>query len=444
MTNLYETDLHWFRVGRHDPNLILTAGGDYENNGFALSMWRSTDAGAHWTKVVRIPNSSFTRGDGVFLDDGTDDVVIASLPTQAAPALLRSVDRGASWTPAMAGLPEGFWPWTLSFVPSHPERVYLASLSSNWTYRSDDAGQHWRTSSQDGPYSQLLCDSQNEQFLYGIHSGGLPGGVPVRSEDAGATFLSFVDGPNPVPFFSRMSLAGGDCPTLLAATSFGAFARSSDASPPTMDAHASPSSLWPPDHRMVDVHVDLSIADACDPSPSFVLASITVDGSGAEGDVDGASFGTPDTDFRLRATRSGDSEGRSYTITYRGTDASGNTSEVARIVQVPHDRSDTRPLERGDAGLPLVTSLTGISPSPFAASTTVSFDLATERSVRVRVLDVRGAWVRTLLDGVRTAGHHRIAWDGRDRDGQELPNGVYWVAFEGADRPQGQRIVLIR
>jgi len=97
---------------------------------------------------------------------------------------------------------------------------------------------------------------------------------------------------------------------------------------------------------MAPLHATVTVADNCDENPSFVLTSITSDqppelpGDGNSGeDIQGAEFGTADVDFQLRCERSGIGAGRHYTVTYTATDASGNTSSVSVLVDVPHDQS---------------------------------------------------------------------------------------------------------
>ena len=100
--------------------------------------------------------------------------------------------------------------------------------------------------------------------------------------------------------------------------------------------------LWPPDHRLVPITAQVSVADRCDPSVSFQLVSITSSepdnglGDGDKpGDIQGAELGTADTSFALRAERSGLGSGRVYAIVYRASDDSGNTREGTVFVRVP-------------------------------------------------------------------------------------------------------------
>lgn len=119
-----------------------------------------------------------------------------------------------------------------------------------------------------------------------------------------------------------------------------------DNTPPMISACADPDLLWPPNHKLVPVHVGVTAFDVCDTQPDVQLLSITNsqadngNGSGnTSDDIQGAEPGTDDVDFLLRAERSGqDKSGRTYRATYRATDGSGNFSDAVATVFVPHDR----------------------------------------------------------------------------------------------------------
>jgi hypothetical protein len=129
-----------------------------------------------------------------------------------------------------------------------------------------------------------------------------------------------------------------------------------DPSPPEWLAlTVTPEVLWPPSHRLHDVHVDTAVVDDCDPAPVVRLVSVTSDeapdelGSGnTEPDILGAELGTADFDVRLRAERSGRNAGRTYTLGYEAVDWAGNVSTRSVAVRVPHDLRRSEPL-RGPA-----------------------------------------------------------------------------------------------
>jgi HYR domain len=113
---------------------------------------------------------------------------------------------------------------------------------------------------------------------------------------------------------------------------------------PQISVTLSVDMLWPPNHRLVPVTATVAVTDRCDPAVSFQLVSIASnepdDGLGdgdTTGDIQDAAVGTPDTTFLLRAERSGGGGGRIYTVVYRATDGSGNSSLAAAFVRVPHN-----------------------------------------------------------------------------------------------------------
>jgi hypothetical protein len=121
-----------------------------------------------------------------------------------------------------------------------------------------------------------------------------------------------------------------------------------DDTPPTITAKAVPSVLWPPDHKLRDVHVRIQVSDncSCGDDVSVTLVSATSsesdDGNGdgnTTDDIQGADIGSDDRDVQLRAERSGNGNGRVYTLRYRAEDAAGNHSEAVARVSVPHDQA---------------------------------------------------------------------------------------------------------
>jgi hypothetical protein len=83
-------------------------------------------------------------------------------------------------------------------------------------------------------------------------------------------------------------------------------------------------------------------------------------------------------------------------------------------------------------------------PNPFAAATTVPFRLAESGRAVVDVFDPGGRRVTRLTDGVRPAGEHAVAWDGRDSRGRAVPAGVYFVRLRAGATDEARRMVLLR
>lgn len=117
-----------------------------------------------------------------------------------------------------------------------------------------------------------------------------------------------------------------------------------DTTPPTIQVSASPSSLWPPNHKLAPVMVAVQVSDDADASPTVRLVSITCDDACDPAlDIVGATYGTDDRQFDLRSERRGTSAaGRTYTITYSAEDAAGNKTAAETKVTIAHDQGQKK------------------------------------------------------------------------------------------------------
>jgi hypothetical protein len=127
-----------------------------------------------------------------------------------------------------------------------------------------------------------------------------------------------------------------------------------DSTPPAITAGATPTTLWPPNHRMVPVQLQWAASDVCDPAPVVSLHSATSDeADDASGNADGMTtgdirdieVGTADASVQLRAERSSLGDGRAYRLTLFVSDASGNSATADAVATVPlHGPGNDDPL----------------------------------------------------------------------------------------------------
>ena len=109
---------------------------------------------------------------------------------------------------------------------------------------------------------------------------------------------------------------------------------------PVVNVSLTPSLLWPPNHKFVEINATVNAVDACGTVESIVLYSIVASeganivGSGnTSPDIIEANYNTHDLVFKLRAERSGPNRRRIYTVTYKATDNAGNsTLQSAEVV----------------------------------------------------------------------------------------------------------------
>jgi hypothetical protein len=96
------------------------------------------------------------------------------------------------------------------------------------------------------------------------------------------------------------------------------------------------------------------------------------------------------------------------------------------------------------SGTRLAFALLQNSPNPFLAGTSIGYVVPEDGRVTLRIYDVSGRLVRTLVHGTVPAGRNTAVWDGRDGDGQRLASGVYFYRLETADRSLTKKSLLLR
>lgn len=227
----FESELYAISFSSDDPNLILLGGGDFGGAGWAMTVWRSDDAGQNWDKryagadfnkvmdLQIVPGSTGARIVGAY--DGSD-------AAQAGGAV-HSTDGGLTWDLALNGLPSFARMPRLCASAANPGAVYL-SMYDSWStgaiYTSTDAGDSWSSTGWSGnPVRDLACDQDDAQGLY----IALEGADRVqRSTDRGATFASFSTGLDGGGMPAELALSKTGAPLLYYAGSQGGFITARD------------------------------------------------------------------------------------------------------------------------------------------------------------------------------------------------------------------------
>ena len=88
--------------------------------------------------------------------------------------------------------------------------------------------------------------------------------------------------------------------------------------------------------------------------------------------------------------------------------------------------------------------LGGATPNPFNPSTTIKYSLPSRGEVSIKVYNMKGMLVRTLVEGVVDAGDHNVIWNGRDAIGSPVATGVYLYKIHTADTDIVKKMALIK
>jgi hypothetical protein len=85
--------------------------------------------------------------------------------------------------------------------------------------------------------------------------------------------------------------------------------------------------------------------------------------------------------------------------------------------------------------------------SPRIPPQAVDYELpssAGSEKVILRIYDVSGRLLRTLVDGQQTPGRYRVLWDGRDGSGRRVPNGICFFRLVAGERAVVTRAVILK
>ena len=96
-------------------------------------------------------------------------------------------------------------------------------------------------------------------------------------------------------------------------------------------------------------------------------------------------------------------------------------------------------------GLPELFKLEQNYPNPFNPTTQIRFTLKQGADVSIKVYDVLGRQVRTLVDRRFQTGQHFTEWDGKNQTGKLTASGVYfYVLFIDGQRVAARRMLFLK
>jgi hypothetical protein len=84
-------------------------------------------------------------------------------------------------------------------------------------------------------------------------------------------------------------------------------------------------------------------------------------------------------------------------------------------------------------------------PNPFNPTTTIKYEVKESGLVALRIYNVAGQLVKTLVDGQRVAGQvYEANWNGLNNSGQPVSSGVYFYKLVARNFTQTKKMVLLK
>jgi hypothetical protein len=96
-------------------------------------------------------------------------------------------------------------------------------------------------------------------------------------------------------------------------------------------------------------------------------------------------------------------------------------------------------IENPNSQIPNVYALNQNYPNPFNPTTSISFALPKAGVVELKVYDILGKEVATLVNGFNQAGSHTVNFDASG-----LSSGIYFYTLKSADFTDTKKMVLVK
>ena len=398
--------------------------------------------------------------NSIAVDPSNSDVLFAG----AEEGLYRTTNSGASWDTLEPGLMRGIK--AVSIDARDSQVVYAVhgiGDSDDGVYRSTDAGMNWNR------IYGLVYGTSFGTYTSSLYAGALDdsggGGVHV-STDGGATWDTINQG---LTNLDVLSLAGihcfGDSLDMdVAGTRGGIFRRTYlDTSwvwvGPASNAHISDFCFG---EYLIDLYAAWGngswsdgVYKSTDMGESWIVKyyyiythTVTVNPLNRlcvyAGALGGGVFRSTDNGENWNEMNQGltDLDVRELTFSptdttwlYAGTEGSG----IFRC-GVGLGTEETTHGQQPMAGLRLEPNC----PNPFHRWTVIRYQLPVPGRVTVRVFDVAGTKVRSLVDAKVAAGHHECRWNGLDGKDKEVPSGVYFYRLSSEGQSVTRKMVVVR
>lgn len=83
-------------------------------------------------------------------------------------------------------------------------------------------------------------------------------------------------------------------------------------------------------------------------------------------------------------------------------------------------------------------------PNPFNPTTTITYDLQKNSNVMLKIYNLSGQEVKTLVDENQSAGTKQVIWNGKDNNGAQVASGIYLYKLHVGNVVQAKKMILLK
>jgi len=93
---------------------------------------------------------------------------------------------------------------------------------------------------------------------------------------------------------------------------------------------------------------------------------------------------------------------------------------------------------------PAICMLKGAYPNPASGKVNIGFQLKAGARTSLKIYNITGELVRTLVDSPLSSGEYDLKWDGRDGRNRAMPSGVYFYQLDTGSQKATGKLTFIR
>jgi photosystem II stability/assembly factor-like uncharacterized protein len=395
-------------VDQHDPNLLYAGTGSNFSEGTNGRIFKSTDGGMNWDtvfccidiiKLVMHPDSSsviYAAIGGANLNVG---------------GVIKTTDAGINWFRADSGI------FLAPFVSvdaieidwSNPQTLYAGTVSVDWPtgiYKTANSGNSWlklpdTTHYSDGPVAVIAIDPKNSNTIY-MGAGSNP--AVLKSTDGGESWkltglVTSGYGINEIKLLNSQTIYAAVDTTLMR----------------SMDGGDSWIQIGP--------NIGFCAVSGINPLDitDIYFASCQGIWKTSDGGNSWHQFNSGLTD--MSAYTLVRSNSKLYVGTNHGVFGTDITASIGDDIKL----------------VPSEVTLYQNYPDPFNPVTHFQFTIHNLQFVSLKVFDVLGNEVATLVNGAKPPGSYEAKWDASD-----MASGVYLYRLQAGRFSQTKKMLLLR
>ena len=407
-------------IDQNNPQ-ILYAGYD--------KVWKTIDRGDTWTSISSSLSSSDKLRSLAISPSNSNYIYASDLQN-----IWRTTDGGASWYSITGTLPVNIAPITyITVSATDPNTLWITMggySNGNKVFQSTDSGNSWTNITGDLPNLPVMCIVQNKRITnrYQLFVGT---DIGVYAKDGSNDWINFSDGlPNVVTTELEFHYDGGGN-TLNDRLVAGTYGRG----------------LW---ETIIAQPLPVEITEFNGSAGGSTIhlswqTATEVNNYGFDIERKVLNTSTNAGWQKIGFVKGNGTTNSSHYYSFSDENPIGGLSFEYRLKQIDNNNQ----FQYYDAIEVKLNFLNEVqllqnSPNPFNPTTAIKFFIPNISDVTIKIYDMLGKEVVTLINRQEQAGYHIVYWNGKDESGSSAASGTYIYRIQAGNFDQSKKMILLK